>query len=361
VTLSVHIGLLETTRQPLQIVSATQSATRGGVQAARKHPETAKPRPDDRHTFREAGDAWLTNLERLRRPANTLRRYEEQLRLHLYPDLAAVPLAEVTRRQLQGLLRRYVTAGRHSRARGIRSVMVSVLEHAVQQEWIEHNVARTTTSIRVPRTPVSIPTAADVAALRHAAVARHHDPRTTMPLALMIDVIIGAGGLRLGEMLGLRWDDVDLVSTVPSITVTGTVVQVRRGTRSWEQGLHVQDVTKSATSRRRIPIPEWLADQLRAAEEPAGLVFHTLGGGPFSPANVHSRWRTAAAIAGVHGLGPHDLRKYVGQLIADKLGVDAASRVLGHASVQVTERHYVAGAIAVPDVTTVLDGLRGRR
>lgn len=82
--------------------------------------------------------------------------------------------------------------------------MVSVFEFALQQEWVDHNVARTTTSIRVPRAPVEVPTAEDITALRSAAAARHDDRRVTMPLALMIDVILGAGGLRLGEMLGLR-------------------------------------------------------------------------------------------------------------------------------------------------------------
>lgn len=310
-------------------------------------------------TFADAGDAWLADLERLRRPANTLRRYEEQLRLHLYPDLATERILAVERRQLQEILRRYVTAGRHSRARGIRSVMVSVFEFAVQQEWVEHNVARTTTSIRVPRAPVEVPTAEDVAALRRAAAARHDDPRVTMPLALMIDVILGAGGLRLGEMLGLRWEDVGLAGDVPSVVVAGTVVQVRRGARRWEQGLHLQPVPKTATSRRRIPIATWLAEELCSLEQHKGLVFRTRGGGPYSPANVHSRWRATAISAGTPGLGPHDLRKYVGTLIADEVGVDAASRVLGHASVQVTERHYVARTAAAPDVTAVLNGLRG--
>lgn len=310
-------------------------------------------------TFADAGDAWLADLERLRRPANTLRRYEEQLRLHLYPDLADQPIAAIDRRRLQEILRRYVTADRHARARGIRSVMISVCEFALQQEWVDHNVARTTTSIRVPRHPVSVPSAADVAALRRAAGARHDDPRATMPLGLMIDVIIGAGGLRLGEMRGLRWADVDLAGAVPSVVVAGTVVQVRRGDRAWERGLHLQPTPKTSTSRRQIAIPAWLAEELRPLEQPGVLVFHTRGGGPYSPANVHSRWRQAAAAAGVPELGPHDLRKYVGTLIADALGVDVASRVLGHASVQVTERHYIARATAVPDVTTLLDQLRG--
>lgn len=72
---------------------------------------------------------------------------------------------------------------------------------------------------------------------------------------------------------------------------------------------------------------------------------------------MHSRWRAAAAAAGTPGLGPHDLRKYVGTLIAESHGVDTASKVLGHASVQVTERHYVARAATGPDVTTLLGKL----
>ena len=54
-----------------------------------------------------------------------------------------------------------------------------------------------------------------------------------------------ATGARIGEILALRWKDVDLAATVPTVTISGTVVRVTG------QGMTIQDHPKSAAGRRR--------------------------------------------------------------------------------------------------------------
>lgn len=64
-------------------------------------------------------------------------------------------------------------------------------------------------------------------------------PRPSADLADIVDLFL-ATGLRIGEVLALRWTEVDLTADRPTLAVTGTLVQIKG------HGIVRQDATKSA-------------------------------------------------------------------------------------------------------------------
>ena len=138
-------------------------------------------------------------------------------------------------------------------------------------------------------------------------------------------------GLRRGELMALRWSDVDLKA--------GTIhVQ-----RSWDMD-HGPGDTKNR-NRRRAPIVgalrEYLAAQ-RLAQPPGRELCFALGsGGPFRPDCLQQRADAEWEAAGLERLTLHDCRHTFASLaIAAGVNAKALSSYMGHSSVAITLDRY---------------------
>ena len=152
-------------------------------------------------------------------------------------------------------------------------------------------------------------------------------------------------GLRIGEALALRWQDVDLDKA--TLTVTGTLYRVGRH-------LERSDRPKTRGSIRSIPLTRAVVEELRghrrrqdterAALGPAwaeyGLVFTTEIGTPIDHSNALRWFKGRAAEVDVTATF-HTLRHSAATtLMAAGVPLPVISRVLGHSSVRVTGDIY---------------------
>jgi integrase len=155
-----------------------------------------------------------------------------------------------------------------------------------------------------------------------------------------------ATGMRRGELLALRWDDLNLDEAT---------VSVERSLEETKAGLRFK-TPKTKHGRRVISLPPSTVDVLRAhrrrqlelrvalgqgRQEPTALVFSNLEGGPLSPNNLSREWRRVAAARELPRVKFHALRHtHASALIASGLDVLTISRRLGHASPVVTLAIY---------------------
>jgi integrase len=171
-------------------------------------------------------------------------------------------------------------------------------------------------------------------------------------LAELVDVLLGTG-MRIGEVLALRWCDLDLAADPPTVCVSGTLLEPRPG---HVDSLRRQDDTKTGRDRTLVlpaPVVDALAarrrrSQWRRMDDP---VFASGTGAWLWPNNVRTRLRQAVAgIEGLDGTSPHTLRRTVGTLLAHEAGLDAAREQLGHSDPGVTYQRYVASRRVAPDL-----------
>jgi integrase len=154
-------------------------------------------------------------------------------------------------------------------------------------------------------------------------------------------VLLATTGMRRGEVVGLRWVDVDLDRAVASVVHTITTVH----------GRPVESTTKTAKSRRRVSLDASSVIVLRAHRAAQrkerlvvgagwidhGLVFCRYDGSPLHPDLVTRRFRTLVERAGLPKIRLHDLRHTYATL-ALRAGVHpkVVSERLGHATVGIT-------------------------
>lgn len=153
-------------------------------------------------------------------------------------------------------------------------------------------------------------------------------------------------GMRRGEALGLRWDDVDLID--------GTMRMAMQLQRVAGELRH--DETKTDDSTRVVALPGPCVQALRrhraqqAAERSAagdrwtdsGLVFTTRKGTPIEPRNINRTFDTLIAKIGVTRIRFHDLRHSCATLLfAQGVDLQTIKDLLGHSSIGVTSAIYV--------------------
>jgi integrase len=197
--------------------------------------------------------------------------------------------------------------------------------------------------VRTPRVVATRPEATPMHAARAIITALRGDP-----LEPLVTTAIGTG-LRQGELLGLRWQDVDL---------DATVLHVRHQLQRID-GAYALRAPKTADSQAPVPLPAFVVERLRAHRAAqnalrlqAGadwidqdLVFCTARGTPLNGSAVTHTFQKRLVAAGVAPLRFHDLRHAAASLVfAAGASMKEVQVILRHSRLSTTADIYTAVA-----------------
>lgn len=281
-----------------------------------------------RITVGEWWDQWWPTVTNLR--ASTRARDAQFYKSHIRPVFAATPLGKLDRTSLRSWLVRLGSPSGSDLAPATIHKVVQVLNKTINAAFEDR---------LIPHNPVAkLP----LPKIEHKEM-RFLSSDELWQLADSIDpryrafVLVGGfGGLRLGELLGLRWARLDLQDQ--RIRVTETLVDV-------EGRIHFGP-PKTRASIRSVPLPSFVCEalaELRASDgDPDDLVFKSPEGHPIRPALFRRRfWEPAVRRAGLAPLRIHDLRHTAVSLwIADGAHPKQVAALAGHSSVSVVLDRY---------------------
>ncbi|MFJ8582635.1 tyrosine-type recombinase/integrase [Micromonospora sp. NPDC093277] len=322
--------------------------------------------PNDDEITRETrisrlAELWVEEITAEERiTPQTIHRYQTSLRATILPALGNLRIREASVGRLDRFLRDIAT-DRPSTAKGAKVVLGQMFALAVRHGAIPTNPVRDTGRLRKPRRTVVALTDEHLQAVRTAIrewqqpVPGKPGPRHTGDLADIVDLML-ATGARIGEILALRWEDLDLAAERPTLTICGTLVFVKG------QGFFRQPWTKSDAGYRMVVLPRFavgmlLARKLVAADNPHDAIFASRRGTWLSPNNVRRQWRQARTDTDLDWVTPHTFRKTVATLIKQETDTKSAAAQLGHSSEEVTDTYYIAKPVQAPDVSDVLERL----
>jgi len=285
------------------------------------------PAPDRRSTLGGYLGRWIDAMPPGRlRPRSELR-YRYVVRAWRADPIGRKRLAELTPTDVSAALRRMDRAGVSPRTIGTNLAILRIaLADALRDGTTGRNVAKLVDAPKVEPTTIRPPAGDELARLR-AAIAGDR-------LEALWSLALGAG-LRHGEILGLRWRDVDVDAGI--VTVTGTL----------QEGSATVGPTKSRHGARPIPVAPWVQAALRRHRDRDGLghhrdafVFATSSGQPLDATNVRRYWHRLCDRAGVRRVRIHDLRHAAATELLRHWPMATVSRYIGHATIQQTVDTY---------------------
>jgi len=287
-------------------------------------------------TVAQFAERWLRDWAARNTSNKTYTRYEQLLRKHVCARIGTVPVQKLRAADLQGIYTAMDGLADRTRLH-VHRVVHRMLRHAAQWGVVHQNVAALVDAPTVRGQEIDVLTAQQMQA-----VLETLRGRSLYPIAA---VALGTG-MRRGELLALRWQDVDL---------NGAKLRVERTLEQTTRGGLVFKEPKTRHGRRTITLPSstvadlrthWKAQQERRMALGMGkapessLVFAAWDGSTRSPNGLTKEWSLAMTKAGLR-VTLHSLRHtHASTLIASGLDVLMISRRLGHGSPAITLSVY---------------------
>ena len=290
----------------------------------------------ERYTVGQWLDTWMENYAKLQVRPSSHKTYQGFIENHIKPALGDIPLEKLTAMNLQRLYKHLLENGRvectESRSkpkglsvktvRNINQMISSALNCAVEQRLIPSNPTKGCVLPKLERKEMKILPPESLGTFFEEA------RRSGVFELYYIDL---ATGLRRGELLGLKWSDVDLEKGI---------IYVRRQILR-QNGEVVEAPLKTKNSYRSIAIGADAIKVLKGMEQRDEYVFPSPYGGPMSPDSVLHMLQRVLKRAGLERIRFHDLR-HTFSVLALQNGVDVKtlSAMLGHYSAGFTLDTY---------------------
>ncbi len=283
-------------------------------------------------------DVWFENYAKIKVRPSSHATYKGYIENHIKPYIGSIPLDKLTTLQAQELYKKLLNSGRVDRkesqkkpkglsvktVRNIHQVLSSAMDFAKSQKLIVMNPTEACALPKLEHREMKTLTADKLSAFLQEA------KRSGVYEMYYLEL---ATGLRRGELLGLKWEDVDLESGV--LHIRRQIARIN--------GEVVEAPLKTKNSYRTLSIGTDAVEILRGqkAQAVSDYVFPSPAGGPISPDSVLNMLHRVLKRAGLPKVRFHDLRHTFATLaLQNGVDVKTVSGMLGHYSAGFTLDTY---------------------
>ena len=321
------------------VLGRTQTEVMAKLKAAIQEAQTLDLSKSGKYKVGEWMEVWFEDYAKLKVRPSSHQTYRGYIDNHIRPNIGDILLEKLTALDLQKFYKKLLTKGRVDRleakgqpkglsaktVRNIHQILSSALKLAQEQRIILTNPAERCALPKVEyREMKTLPVEQLQSFLREA---RESGVFELYYLEL-------ATGLRRGELLGLKWEDIDLERG--DLRVKRQVSRIN--------GEVVEALLKTKNAYRTLPLAEYTIDVLKEQREKVGSspwVFPSPNGGPISPDSVLHMLHRVLKRAGLPRVRFHDLRHTFATLaLQNGVDIKTVSGMLGHFSAGFTLDTY---------------------
>jgi integrase len=290
-------------------------------------------------------DKWLRDYAKLNINPKTYEEYERLIKRNIVPALGNIPLSKLRPLHLQEYYTEMCERGSKIGRGGLapqtvlnhHSLLHRALYHAVKWELISTNPADGAEPPTPTRKETNILDGLGMARLIEAA----RGTRLYIPI-----LIATTTGMRRGEILALRWGDLDFDSGI---------IKVSRSLGQTKEGLFIKG-PKTPSGYRPVLLPSFVVDSLRHHkteqaklrlrlgpdyQDKEGLICVKEDGSPYPPNRLTRNFEDFIERLNIPHIRFHDLRHSLASLLADEnVNIKTTSERLGHSDVAFTLQRY---------------------
>ena len=350
VVISLGIKANGKRRRTQRTFKTLAEAKRGRVQMLKAQQEgrLTEVRNDTVYTY---GLWWTREVKPQHIRETTAADYEDRLRRYVFPLLGHVRMVDLKTEHIISWMNELKRSGKSTNTiNGARRILTGMCKYAARTSVIPFNPVLATDSMRRQvgeKSQVHEPwNQEEMSKVLRAVV-------TNSKLDCFLHLMMHTG-MRPGEVLGLRWQDIDDATSL--LSVTGTLKQARRITPGGQGVVRMErNEPKTLASRRPITISPELGQALDRQKmyeslaritaeenwEESGYVITTLVGTPVSLSNLRKAYIKFLSVNGVRYIRLHDIRHSVATLsLGLGIPIEQVSQVLGHTRIETTKNIY---------------------
>ena len=284
-------------------------------------------------TVADAAEQWLSSAK-LRVKESSYANYENIVSKHIIPTLGGEHMANLTTQKLNDFIHYKLKRGRLNgtgglSAKSVRDIMTvyrSIESFAAR----EYDIRETHfTMPKIEKKQTDVLNAFERKKLESYLL--HNQNNTNISVLLCLFT-----GIRVGELCGLKWDDIDFENG--TLSVSRTVQRINKHGKSKV----VIGSPKSKTSVRTVPIPDFLLAILKSKRKDDDFYIITGTRKPTEPRTMQNRFKSILKICGIRNVNFHLLRHtYATVCIENGFDPKTLSELLGHSDASITLNRYV--------------------
>ncbi|MPW26226.1 tyrosine-type recombinase/integrase [Alkalibaculum sp. M08DMB] len=302
------------------------------------------------HSLNEAMHTWLWEIEKSSgHKASTFQRYEGIYRNYIKgSDIATLKVGDIRALSLQRYYNKLAELDKtYSQINNLNKFLSKFFNYAVNEKYLIGNPCRSTNiPVRKVESEIEIFTNGEIKNIM--------EKLETDRIGVLTKLALGTGA-RLGELLALTWDDLDLDNTNVVINKSAKMNKIFKNENEWEYEIKVDD-PKTYSSNRKIPFPsELLGDikkqrinnNIEKLKEGEGyvennLVFPSLAGTLMDESNVGKAHRKILKKSGVDHKKFHAYRHtFVSVMQSRGVPLETISKLIGHKTYRTTVDTYL--------------------
>jgi integrase len=334
---AINLGWEHGKRRRKYFYGQTAEQVQAAILRARADLAQGLPVVAERQTVEEFLGRWLEDSVKPSVRPLTYEQYRQHVKLYLAPLLGRHQLAKLAPQHVRAFIKQKLADGLSPRTVQLSLVILRrALGQAVKDGLVGRNVAKLADPPRWKRPEIKPWEPAEAARFLDAIRTERLEAAYLLALSL---------GLRRGEVLGLRWSDVDLEGK--TVTISQALARVGGKLEFIEP--------KSRQSRRTVPIHDGLVAALRnhrrrqfeerlaagSRWHDGGLVFTTGIGTPLEPRALNEDFERVVMAAGLRRIRLHDLRHSCATfLLAQGVHPRVVMELLGHSQISLTMETY---------------------
>lgn len=338
----------------------TRAEVAGKLTDALNKQQKGLPLVGEKQTVKQFLDDWLENTVKPTTRTSTYLSYKQKIKLHIVPEIGHIRLAKLTPQHVQRMITSLMQKDRQEIKWKITEKKLKKREGEVAKKLSNRTVQYSLMILRMALKKAETwgLVARNVALLADAPKVERFEvqPIDADEAKKFLEIIKGdrlealfsvglSLGLRRGEVLALRWSDIDFDNQ--TLRVTGSLQRL--------EGKLLILPPKTKKSNRALDLPKTLLQKLRehrarqleerlalgADWQDNNLVFCTSIGTPIEPRNIQRKLAALMKDSGMRSFRLHDLRHFFASLLlAQGVELKVVSELLGHSSIQITGDIY---------------------